>query len=56
MSFVRVWLSGRDGDGATRHWPDDGGIVHQAAWVFDAFAMLGSAEATMKEAERAVRR
>ena len=46
-AFVRQWGSCRGGMGGMAHWPDAGGVADQAAWIVDAFAALGSIEATL---------
>jgi hypothetical protein len=35
----------RSGMGGISCWPDAGGVSDQAAWIFDAFAVLGAAAA-----------
>jgi hypothetical protein len=50
-SFVRLWAACRGGMGGISQWPDTGGVVDQAAWVVDAFAVLGGIEAAI-DAER----
>jgi hypothetical protein len=32
-------------------WPDDGGLAHQAAWIFDAYGTLAAVEARMRKAD-----
>jgi hypothetical protein len=36
-------------------WPDAGGVADQAAWVVDAFAMLGGLDARMDDEQRRLR-
>ncbi len=38
--------------GGLAHWPDQGGVGDQAAWIVDAFAMLASFDATMDSDQR----
>ena len=51
-SFVRLWASCRAGMGGIANWPDAGGVADQAAWVVDAFAVLGGIDAELDEDER----
>ncbi|OJY71851.1 MAG: hypothetical protein BGP12_09705 [Rhodospirillales bacterium 70-18] len=39
--FVRMWGACQGGMGGVAHWPDGGGVGDQAAWVVEAFALLG---------------
>jgi len=50
--FVRLWASCRAGMGGIANWPDAGGVADQAAWVVDAFAVLGGIDAELDEDER----
>jgi len=38
--------------GGIANWPDAGGVADQAAWVVDAFAILGGIDAELDEDER----
>jgi hypothetical protein len=51
-AFVRLWAACRGGMGGIAHWPDPGGVGHQAAWVMDAFAALGGIDAALDEERR----
>ena len=51
-TFVRLWAACRAGMGGIAHWPDAGGVADQAAWVVDAFAVLGAIDAELNEDER----
>lgn len=52
--FVRLWAACRGGMGGMAHWPDAGGVGDQAAWIVDAFALLGSIDARMDDAARSM--
>ena len=52
---VRLWAVCRDPDGGVAHWPDDGGVGDQAAWLVDAFATLSTIYAKMVESEARLR-
>jgi hypothetical protein len=41
--------------GGIAHWPDSGGVADQAAWVVDAFGLLGGIDAALDEANRTLR-
>jgi hypothetical protein len=49
---VRLWAACRSGMGGIAQWPDTGGVGDQAAWVVDAFAVLGSIEAAIDAEQR----
>ena len=51
-TFVRLWAACRAGMGGIAPWPDAGGVADQAAWVVDAFAVLGAIDAELNEDER----
>lgn len=51
LDFVQLWFACQGAEGAIAHWPDGGGVGDQAAWVVDAFGILGAAEARMRKAE-----
>lgn len=50
FTFVRLWGACRGGMGGFAHWPDDGGVAHQAAWIVEAFGMLNSIDEAMSKA------
>ena len=50
--FVRLWASCRAGMGGIGCWPDAGGVTDQAAWVVDAFALLGELDARIDDEQR----
>jgi hypothetical protein len=54
-AFVRLWAACRGGMGGIAHWPDAGGVGDQAAWLVDAFALLGTIYAKMTENEARLR-
>jgi hypothetical protein len=41
------------GDGGLAQLPDGGGVNDQAAWIMDAFAVLGTAEAELRRQDKA---
>lgn len=47
FDFVHLWHACRDEHGI-RHWPDDGPLGAQAAWLVDAFAILSSIDAAWR--------
>lgn len=49
--FVCLWGACR-GDMGVAHWPDGGGINHQAAWIVDAFQILAVAADKLREERR----
>ena len=53
--FVRLWASCRGGMGGIGCWPDAGGVADQAAWVVDAFAMLGGLDTRLDDEQRRLR-
>jgi hypothetical protein len=52
--FVRLWATCR-GESGVAHWPDQGGVGDQAAWIVDAFATLAGLDARWREDERKAR-
>lgn len=44
LDFVHLWHVCRD-EAGIRHWPEEGGIGAQAAWLVEAFAILTSLDA-----------
>lgn len=52
MEVVQLWAQCR-GEMGMAQLPDPGGINDQAAWVMDAFATCGAAEAELQKQERA---
>lgn len=54
--LVRLWAACRDPEGGIAHWPDAGGVGDQAAWIVDAFSVLGTINGAMTEAEQRQRR
>jgi hypothetical protein len=47
-----MWFACRGGEGGIAHWPDAGGVADQAAWIVDAFTVLGGLNAKMEDDER----
>lgn len=53
--FVRLWFACRAGMGGIAHWPDAGGVAHQAAWIVEAFGLLAGFEAKFDKHEKETR-
>ena len=34
------------------HWPDSGGVAHQAAWIVDAFSTLAALAEQLRKADK----
>lgn len=51
---MRLWYACRSGMGGIAHWPDAGGVAQQAAWVVDAFGMLGGIESRLEEERKSL--
>jgi hypothetical protein len=49
--FVRLWAACR-GEMGIAHWPDPGGVAHQAAWIVDAFSALAALAEQLRKADK----